>query len=173
MPNKTRDFGTATLGGIVATGIVTVVLEMAGAADYLGAFFFAVGAFIGGLVAAYLLYGKISQAAIAGVVSGLLGTFFYLGISDTLAIFAIIPIPSGPRPELSQLQAALTVIIMMNLIAGTLGATILSAVHHAPKELPPPPPPPGSGTVQVRYCVQCGAQLPTGAMICPHCNARQ
>jgi ribosomal protein L40E len=25
----------------------------------------------------------------------------------------------------------------------------------------------------VRYCVQCGAQLPSGALICPQCNARQ
>jgi Zn-dependent protease/predicted transcriptional regulator len=26
---------------------------------------------------------------------------------------------------------------------------------------------------QIRYCVQCGAQLPTTAQVCPHCNVRQ
>jgi Zn-dependent protease/predicted transcriptional regulator len=26
---------------------------------------------------------------------------------------------------------------------------------------------------QVRYCVQCGGQIPAGTPICPHCNARQ
>jgi Zn-dependent protease/predicted transcriptional regulator len=26
---------------------------------------------------------------------------------------------------------------------------------------------------QVRYCVQCGGQLPAGTAICPHCNAKQ
>ena len=26
---------------------------------------------------------------------------------------------------------------------------------------------------QVQYCIQCGAQLPIGARICPHCNAAQ
>jgi len=35
--------------------------------------------------------------------------------------------------------------------------------------LPTPRPIPG----QAKYCVQCGAQLPVDAEICPHCNAKQ
>jgi Zn-dependent protease len=35
--------------------------------------------------------------------------------------------------------------------------------------LPTPRPIPG----QAKYCVQCGAQLPVDAEICPHCNAEQ
>lgn len=37
-------------------------------------------------------------------------------------------------------------------------------------------PSPGAGlptTGQVRYCVQCGAQLPAGTLVCPYCNAKQ
>lgn len=168
MLHKNRELGTAVLGGLVAGGTVSVVL---GIADVSYSTF--VGAFVGGLVAAYLLYGKISQAAIAGALSGVLGTPFFLGMSQILLIFEVIPIPPGPNPPLSELQAAVGVIVVTNLIVGALGAVILSAVHHPPKELPPPPPPPGSAVGQVRYCVQCGAQLPPGAMICPHCNARQ
>lgn len=35
----------------------------------------------------------------------------------------------------------------------------------------PTPALPTSG--QVRYCVQCGAQLPAGTQVCPYCNAKQ
>jgi Zn-dependent protease len=37
-------------------------------------------------------------------------------------------------------------------------------------------PSPGAGlptTGQIRYCVQCGAQLPAGTLVCPYCNAKQ
>ena len=168
MANRNRELGTATLGGLVTGGLVSTALGMA---DIF--FSTAIGAFVGGLVAAYLLYGKTSQSAIAGALSGALGTPFFLGVSQILLIFEVIPLPSGPTPQLSELQAAVVVILMMNLIAGAIGAVILSAVHHPPKSLPPPPPPPGSAAGPVRYCVQCGAQLPSGAMICTHCNARQ
>jgi len=36
------------------------------------------------------------------------------------------------------------------------------------KTLPPSPAP-----VPTKYCIQCGAQLPVGIQICPHCNATQ
>lgn len=168
MPNKTREFGTATLGGLVCGGIVTTVLSLAEVS-----FSTIVGALVGGSVAAYLLYGKTSHAAIAGALSGVLEVPFILGLSYMLLIFEVIPIPTGQNPPLSQLQQEFAAIIMTNLIAGAIGGAILSAVRHPPKELPPPPPPPGSPQAQARYCVQCGAQLPTGAMICSHCNARQ
>jgi len=31
----------------------------------------------------------------------------------------------------------------------------------------------GPSPPQVRYCIQCGAQLPAGTLTCPHCNAAQ
>ena len=40
-------------------------------------------------------------------------------------------------------------------------------------ELKPTWTPPTNTPVQVQYCIQCGAQLPIGTRICPHCNAAQ
>jgi hypothetical protein len=168
MPNRNRELGTATLGGLVACGMVTIALDLAEVS-----FSTIIGAVVGGLVAAYLLYGKMSQATIAGALSGVLAIPFLFGVSEILLIFEVIPIPSVPNPPLSQIQEQVAAIVVTNLIAGAIGGAILSAVHHPPKGLPPPPPPPGSAAGPVRYCVQCGAQLPSGAMICPHCNARQ
>jgi len=171
MPNKSRELGTATLAGLVVGGLVAAVLEVAELS-----FSPVIGAFVGGLAAAYVLYGKAGQAALAGSLSGLLSTLVYLGASQILYVFELFPVPTGPTPAMSELQAAVVVIVAMNLVAGALGGAILSVFRHPPKELPPPPPPPGAAAGQagqVRYCAQCGAQLPAGALICPQCNARQ
>ena len=168
MSAKSRELGTAALVGLVAGGSVSVILSMADLP-----FSTAVGAFIGGVVAAYLLYGKISQTATAGALSGVLSTPFSLGVSYILIVFEVIPLPAGQPPSMSELRAALVVIVLMNLGAGAVGGSLLGAVRHPSKVLPPPPPPPGYSPSQVRYCVQCGAQLPAGTLICPHCNARQ
>jgi hypothetical protein len=171
LSSKSRELGTATLGGLVVGGIVSSVLAIIDVS-----FSSAIGALVGGVVAAYLLRGKIGQAAIAGGLSGVLGTPFLLGVEQIFAIFEVIPIPSGPTPSMSELQVAVGVIMMMDFIAGAIGGVILGAVYHPSKEpLPSPIPPSATGAApgQVRYCVQCGAQLPAGALICPHCNARQ
>lgn len=168
MSAKSRELGTAALGGCVVGGLVAVILSMSDLP-----FSTAIGAFIGGVAAAYLLYGKITQAALAGALSGVLTTPFFLGVSQILIIFELIPLPSGQPPPLSVLQTAVVVIVLMNLVAGTVGGVLFGAVHHPSAALPPPPPPPGYSTAQVRYCVQCGAQLPAGTQICPHCNAKQ
>jgi len=170
MTAKSSEVGTASLGGLVVGGLVAVILSMVDLP-----FSTALGAFIGGVAAAYLLYGKIGQACLAGATSGLLSTPFFLGVSQILLIFELIPLPSGPTPPLSALQTAIVVIVLMNLAAGAIGGFLTAVVRH-PRPgagLPPPPPPPGYAPGQVRYCVQCGAQLPAGSLICPHCNARQ
>jgi hypothetical protein len=171
MSAKTRELGTAMLGGLVAGSILITIL---GVADL--PFYSAIGAFIGGLVAAYLLRGKTGQAAIAGGLSGILSTPLFLGLSDILVIFDLIPTPSGPAPTLAELQTAVTLIVGIDLVAGAVGGAILGAVYHAPRGVQPVPAPPigtGAAPGQRRYCVQCGAQLPVGALICPHCNATQ
>lgn len=133
-----------------------------------------IGAFLGGIVAAYILYGKVGQASLAGAISGILSTPFSLGLSDILVIFELIPIPAGPAPTLEELQAAVVVVFGINFVAGAVGGSLLGLVRR-PVAVPPPPPPPSPGQVpgQSRYCVQCGAQMPAGTLICPHCNARQ
>jgi hypothetical protein len=168
---KSREFGTATLGGLVVCGLVSIILDVANVS-----FSSAIGALIGGVAAAYLLRGKIGQAASAGALSGLLGTPFIFGIEQILAIFEVLPIPPGPTPSMSELQVAVGIIAGMDLVAGAVGGAFFGAFYRPPKEETHPLTPPsaiGTTPVQARYCVQCGAQLPTGALVCPQCNAKQ
>ena len=171
MVGKSRELGTATLGGLVVGAVLSTVLGVANAPLYS-----AIGSFIGGIVAAYLLRGKLGQAVIAGALSGILGTPFLLGLSDILAIFGLITTPSGPTPSLVELQSVVVIIAGLDLVAGAAGGVILGTLYHPPGSVPSAPTPQsaaGVTSVQARYCVQCGAQLPSGALICPHCNARQ
>ena len=171
MPSSSREFGTATLGGLIVGGVISSVL---GIADV--SISSAIGALVGGAFAAYLLHGKVGQAAAAGALSGLLSTPFLLGLEQILAIFELIPIPSGPQPSMADLQGAVAVIVLMDLVAGAAGGAVFGAAYHPPREVTPLSPSPssvGAPSAQVRYCVQCGAQLPVGATICPQCNAKQ
>lgn len=171
MPVKSRDLWTAVLAGTVVTGVLTAILE---AATLTPPYSSTVGAFVGGAVAALVLYGKVGQATAAGALSGALGTPFYLGVSEILFIFGVIPTPSGPSPPMSELQVAVVIILGINVVTGTIGGSLLGAIRHPPAEAVMPPAQVTPGTVsQVRYCVQCGAALPTGAVVCPQCNARQ
>jgi ribosomal protein L40E len=171
MQVKSRDLWAGTLAGVVVTGVLTAVLEAAGLTPPLSD---GAGAFVGGAVAAYVLYGKISQAATAGALTGIIGTPLYLGVSEILYIFGVIPTPSGPTPALSELQFAVVVILGIDLVVGVMGATFVGAMRHPREETPAlQQQAMTSPVVQNRYCVQCGAQLPPGALVCPHCNARQ
>jgi hypothetical protein len=175
---RTRELGTATLGGLVVGSVVSAILAI-GAPFYpdIFAFFYPVmGAFIGGVVAAYLVHGKSGQAVRAGVLSGVLGTPFFFGLTDIFAYLGLIPIPSGQIPTLAELQTFVVFIVGMNLVGGAVGGAVLGAVYHPPGQLPPtltPESATGTGPGQKRYCVQCGAQLAEGVLICPHCGARQ
>lgn len=170
MPAKSREIGTAALVGLVVGGIISAIL---GVVDL--PFASSVGAFIGGIVAAYLLYGKVGQAAVAGGISGIVSYPFSLGVVLIMFIFQLYTPPSGPSPPTSVLEAGVALEAFLNFVSGAVGGLLLSSVRHpAPGAgLPPPPPPPGYVPGQVRYCVQCGAQVPAGTVICPHCNARQ
>ncbi len=169
---KTRDLLGATLVGVVVTGVLTALLEAAGLTPPISD---GVGSIIGGAAAAYVLYGKVSQAATAGALSGIIGTPLYLGVSEILYIFGVIPAPSGPTPPLSELQVAVVLILGIDLIAGLVGGSMVGAMRHPREEVPALQPLGGvpSPVSQNKYCVQCGAQLPGRAVVCPHCNARQ
>lgn len=170
MTSKSRDLWAATLGGLVTGGLLTTVLD---ASDV--PLSTVIGALVGGLVAAYVLYGKVSRAAASGALAGILGIPFFLGVVQILLIFGVIPLPSGPNPSMADLQGELAFIFLTSIAAGAVGGAVMAAVHHPPTESGMAPP---SGVqvavpTQTRYCVQCGAQLPAGAVMCPHCNARQ
>jgi len=175
MQSRSRELGTATLGGLVVGGIISSVLVIVNV-SMVQQFSSVIGALVGGVFAAYLLHGKVSQAATAGALSGLLSTPFLFGLGDILGTFGVIPTPSGPQPSMADLQAAVAAIVLMDLVAGAVGGAVFGGAYHPHREvtpLSPAPLAPGAPPAQVRYCVQCGAQLPVGANICPQCNARQ
>ena len=153
--------------GLVAGGFLASVLSISDLP-----FSAPVGAFVGGALAAYVIYDKIGPATLAGALAGLLSLPFFLGLSQVFVIFGIIPIPPGPQPTLAELQSAVVAITLMDILAGAVAGSILGAVRH--------PPPPSVATTlpnyppeQAKYCVQCGAQLPPRTLTCPHCGARQ
>lgn len=169
MSVKSREIGTSALGGLVVGGLLS---SSFGLGDL--PFATALGALIGGSVAAYLLYGKIGQAAVAGALAGILSYPFSLGIVLIFFVFGLYTPPSGPTPPPSVVQAGVLVEVVMSLVSGAVGAVVLGTVRRPrPEAALPPPPPVGVAPGQVRYCVQCGAQLPAGALVCPHCSARQ
>ncbi len=165
---KSKNFWAATLSGLVAGGVLATVLSIVDLPLST-----ALGALIGGVVAAYVLYGKVGQASAAGALSGILATPFFLGLSQILLIFEVIPLPAGPTPPMTQLQEAVVFIIVTNLVAGAIGGAFAGAVRHPSQKAELPAPPLGTAPAGVRYCVQCGAQLPAGTLVCPHCNAKQ
>lgn len=166
---KNMDLWAAAMFGLVVCGVLASLLSIA--IDTL--FSTMVGALVGGGIAAYVLYSKIGRAAAAGALSGLLGFPLFLGVSEILLIFGLIPIPSGPSPNPTDLQGPVVVYMVISLVFGAVGGLLAGAVHQPKAEIVPIPAVTQSGVAQVRYCVQCGAQLPGGTLICPHCNVRQ
>lgn len=170
MSVKTRNLWAGTLVGVVVTGILTAVLEAGGLTPPTSD---GIGAFVGGAAAAYVLYGKVTEATTAGALSGILGTPFYLGVSEILFIFGVIPTPAGPTPPLSELQVAVAIIFGIDLVAGVFGGAVIGAIRHPREEAAALQQQAITGPVPQKYCIQCGAQLPAGAVVCPYCNARQ
>jgi Family of unknown function (DUF5518) len=170
LSTKSKDLWAATLSGLIVGGLLSAVLSIGDLQ-----FSTMIGAVVGGIVAAYVLYGKIGQAAAVGGLAGILNAPFFIGVSEIFVIFGLISVPNTPTPPLSQLQEEVIFIVLTNLVAGAFGGAIGGAIRHRGAEavMPQPVPSPGTGVAQVRYCVQCGAQLKGGELICPHCSARQ
>jgi hypothetical protein len=164
--SKPRELGTGVAVGLVVGGLVATVLSIGDLP-----FSAPVGAFVAGALAAYVVYDKIGPATLAGTLAGLLSLPFFLGLSQILVIFELIPIPPGPQPTMAELQSAVVAITLMDILAGAVAGSLLGAVRH-------PPAAPSTTTLpnypagQAKYCVQCGAQLPTGTRACPHCGAQ-
>ena len=165
--SKPRELGTGIAAGLLVGGVVATLLSIRDLP-----FSAPVGAFVGGALAAYVVYDKIGPSTLAGTLAGLLSLPFFLGLSQIFVIFEIIPIPPGPQPAMAELQSAVVAITLMDILAGAVAGSILGAVRH-----PPTPSPattlPNYPTGPAKYCVQCGAQLPPGNVACPHCGARQ
>ncbi|MGD0424162.1 MAG: zinc ribbon domain-containing protein [Candidatus Bathyarchaeia archaeon] len=165
--SKSRELGTGIAVGLIAGGVLATLLSI-----FNFPFSAPVGAFVSGALAAYVIYDKVGLATLGGACAGLLSLPFYLGLSQIFVIFEIIPIPPGPQPTMAELQSAVVAITLMDIVAGAVAGSILGAIHH-----PPPPsvatPLPTYPAEQSKYCVQCGAKMTPGTLICPHCGARQ
>jgi hypothetical protein len=166
---KSRELGTAVLGGVVVGGGLAALLSIASPQ-----FAPILGPAVGGGVAAYLLYGKLVDGAKAGVLSAILGYPFFFGLIYIMFIYGVYVPPSGPTPPLAEIQAGMQVEFLLNVVLGTVGGVVVSAARRPSEALVAPTQAPMSSVPgQPRYCVQCGAQLPAGTVICPHCGARQ
>jgi ribosomal protein L40E len=167
---KKHEIGTGVAIGLVVGGVVATAL---GAVEL--PFAAPVGALIGGFCGAYVIYGKVGPSAGVGALSGILSLPFFLGLSEILLVFGVVQLPSAPQPSLAELQSLVVVIALEDVLAGAVGGSILGAVRRQtvlPSEAPETTmqkQPSG----QVMYCIQCGAQLPSGNLTCPHCGVKQ
>jgi hypothetical protein len=163
--------GLSVLAGLVIGGIIGVVLDVtevpAGSV---------IGTFVGGLVAALLLYTGRRRALIAGITVGLFS--FPIQLSIFLALVSSHLYTPPQVPEISQevLLVALAVTVLMQVVGGAIGGLLGGMIRHpppgtveAPRSFLPPPPPPRPE----KYCVQCGAGLAKETSICPACGAKQ
>jgi hypothetical protein len=167
---KTNSMGPPIVAGLAIGGIVGVVLDIseipAGSA---------IGTFVGGLIAALLLYAGRRRALIAGVVVGLFGFPVQLSIFLALVSSHLYTPPQVPEVSQDVLLAALVATVLMQVVGGAIGGLLGSIIHHPPPgtmEVPRSslPPPPGRPE---KYCIQCGAGLAKETQICPACGAKQ
>ena len=167
---RRASIGASVLAGLVVAGIVGVILVVielpAGNAA---------GAFVGGLVAAWLLYARPVRAATAGFLVGLFS--FPVQLSILMALVSLRLYTPPPVPEIPQdvFLVALGLTVVLEVAGGTVGGLLGGIVHHPPRGvvetrrpyMPPPPPHPE------KYCIQCGAGLAKQTLVCPACGARQ
>ena len=162
--------GLSVFAGLIIGGIIGVMLEIAGIP--VGS---AIGAFVGGLVAALLLYAERKKALIAGFLVGLFSFPIQLSMFIALVSSGLYVPPQVPEVPQDVLLVALIVTVVMQAAGGTVGGLLGGIVRHPPPGttepprpyLPPPPPRPE------KYCIQCGAALAKETSICPACGAKQ
>ena len=170
LPVRRVGMGASVLAGLIVAGVVGVILEVievpAGSAA---------GAFVGGLVAAWLLYTQRGRASVAGFLVGVLSFPVQLSILMALVSSGLYTPPPVPEIPQSVFLTALGLTVLMQVVGGTLGGLLGAILRHpspglveAPRpHLPPPPPRPE------KYCVQCGAGLAKETAVCPACGAKQ
>ena len=162
--------GPSVVAGLAIGGIVGVVLDIseipAGSA---------IGTFVGGFIAALLLYAGRRKALIAGVIVGLFGFPVQLSIFLALVSSHLYTPPQVPEVSQDVLLVALVATVLMQAVGGAIGGLLGSIIRHAPSgtvEAPPSylPPPPSRPE---KYCIQCGAGLAKETQVCPACGAKQ
>jgi len=162
--------GKSILAGLVAAGIVGVILDV-----FEVPFGSAAGAFLGALLATWLLYAQRGRALLTGFLVGLFSFPVQLLFFVALVYSGLYTPPEVPEIPESVLLIAFALTVVMQVVGGTVGGLVGWILHRPPTAvveaprpyLPPPPPKPE------KYCVQCGAGLAKETLVCPACGAKQ
>jgi len=171
---RRMSMAVSVVSGLVLAGIIGFILDVAEVPLPLPGG--AAGAFLGGLLAAWLLYARRGRALVAGFLVGLFSFPVELLILMGSVYTGLYALPR-PSQEISQsdLLMALVLVVIMEVIGGTAGGLVGGFLHHppvgaveAPRPYMPPPPPRAE-----KYCVQCGTGLAKETPVCPACGARQ
>ena len=169
MPRARGNFGMSVLTGLVIAGLIGVLLDIteipAGGA---------IGAFVGGLVAALLLYAGRGKTTIIGFLVGLFSFPVELTILMGVVTSNLYTPPQVPEIPWSVLLVALVATLLIQIMGGTIGGLLGGIIRHPSTctEVPNPNPPP-SPQCPEKYCIQCGAGLAKGTSICHACGAKQ
>ncbi|WP_455283592.1 DUF5518 domain-containing protein, partial [[Eubacterium] cellulosolvens] len=127
MSARRASMGASVLVGLVVAGVVGVILDVIEVP--VGS---AAGAFVGGLVAAWLLYARRGRAATAGFLVGVLSFPVQLSVFMALIYSGLYTPP--PVPEISQsvLLVALALTVVMEVVGGTAGGLLGGILRHPP-----------------------------------------
>lgn len=166
---RSMSMGTSLVLGLTVAGIFGIALELAEVP--VGS---AVGAFVGGIIAAWLLYARRGRALVVGFLVGVFSFPVQLLMLIALISSGLYTPPPAPEMPADVLLTALAATLIIQVVAGTLGGLLGGILHRPPPRaegprpyLPPPPPSPD------KYCIQCGAGLAKQTPVCPACGARQ
>jgi len=162
--------GTSVVVGLLAAGVVGTILDIA---EFPGGG--AIGAFAGGLTAAWLLRAPRRSASVAGLIVGVFSLLVEVSILVTLVFSGLYKPPPAPQISQGVLIVAFALTMALQVIGGTAGGFLVGTIRHpSPRTaettrpyLPPPPPLPA------KYCIQCGAGLAKETSLCPDCGAKQ
>ena len=160
----------SALIGLAIAGVVGVLLDIAEIPA--GG---AIGAFVGGFVAALLLYAGRKRTTIIGFLVGLFSFPVELTILLGVVTFNLYTPPQVPEIPVNVLLVALVATLFMQIMGGTIGGLLGGIMRHpspGTEEVPSPNPPPSPSRPE-KNCVQCGAGLAGGASICHACGAKQ
>jgi len=160
----------SVLIGLAIAGVVGVLLDIAEISA--GG---AIGAFVGGLVAALLLYAGRKRTTIIGFLVGLFSFPVELSILMGVVTFKLYTPPQVPEIPVNVLLVALVATLFMQIMGGTIGGLLGGIMRHpspGTEEVPSPNPPPSPSRPE-KNCVQCGAGLAKEASICHACGAKQ
>jgi hypothetical protein len=173
LPAAKASFGISILAGLVVAGTLGALLDIAEIP--VGS---VVGAFVGGLVATLLLGTERRRAMITGFLVGLLSFPVELAVLVVVVTANLYTPPQAPEMSVDVLLVALVATLIMQIIGGIFGGLLGGALRHPPpgtEEVPSPsavPYPPPLLRPE-KYCIQCGAGLARGILVCHACGAKQ